>query len=131
MSHASKSLFTMCAAMIAAPFILVVALVIRYGVNVPFWDQWEFVRIIQGYHDGTLAFSDFFAQHNEHRILFPNLVMFGLAWYSHWDTGYERAFSLVVAATSFGFLFAMLQRTIGGRWAVCGTALLASVVSCK
>jgi hypothetical protein len=35
-------------------------------------------------------FSDYWVQHNVHRILFPKLLMFPLAKLTSWNHGYER-----------------------------------------
>ncbi len=110
------------------PLLLLIALVAHYAVNVPFWDQWEFVTLIQKYHTGTLGFADFFAQHNEHRIFFPRLVMFTLAWLTHWNTLFEVAFGVIVAAVSFGFLYAILRRTFTNVWLRAGALLVSSLV---
>lgn len=64
---------------VAAPFLVLAVMIAVFAVNVPFLDQWELVELFRKYHEGQLGFADFFAQHNEHRLLFPRLVMFGLA----------------------------------------------------
>jgi hypothetical protein len=112
----------------AAPALLIIALVVRYWTNVPFWDEWELVSIISAYHHGTLSFADFYAQHNEHRILIPNLVRFGLAQASGWDTRWEMAFSLLVALVTFGLLALMLRRGLRTGWVVAVATPLASLV---
>ena len=43
-----------------------------YGVNVPWGDQWDgMAPLFEKWFAGTLSFGDFWAQHNEHRCLFP------------------------------------------------------------
>ena len=42
-----------------------------------------------GFAAGTLGFADFFAQHNEHRILFPRLIFFGLGRLTYWNVRFE------------------------------------------
>ena len=84
--------------MLAAPALTVLVLIFMYGVNVPFWDQWQGVPpLIEKMKNGTLGLSDFFAQHNEHRIFFPRLVMFGLALLTHWNIKVELFTSWVLA----------------------------------
>ena len=46
---------------------------------------------------GTLCFADFFAQHNEHRILFPRLIFFGLGRLTHWNIRAELFVSWFLA----------------------------------
>jgi hypothetical protein len=84
--------------MLAAPALAVLVLIFVYGVNVPFWDQWQGVPpLIEKMTNGTLGLSDFFAQHNEHRIFFPRLVMLGLALLTHWNIKIELFTSWVLA----------------------------------
>lgn len=115
-------------ALLLSPFFLLFGLVAYFAVNVPFWDQWELVPIIQKFHEGTLGFSDFFAQHNEHRLLFPRLVMFALAWATHWNTYYEVTFSLVLAVISFVFLYKILARTFTNNMLRLGATMAVSLV---
>jgi hypothetical protein len=112
----------------AAPALLIIALVVHYWTNVPFWDEWDLVTIISAYHHGTLGFADFYAQHNEHRILIPNLVMFVLVQASGWDTRWEMAFSLLVALVTFGLLALMLRRGLRTGWVLAVAVPLVSLV---
>jgi len=42
----------------------------RNGVDTPFWDEWDGTApLFEKMAACTLGFADFFAQHNEHRIL--------------------------------------------------------------
>jgi hypothetical protein len=73
------------------------------------------VPLFQKYHDGNLGFADFFAQHNEHRLLFPRLVMMGLALMSGWNTYWEVATSVVLAAVGIFLLYKILTKTIAHK----------------
>jgi hypothetical protein len=57
---------------LVAPPIAIALLIDRYGVDVPITDQWNgMVPLFEELDAGTLDLGDFYAQHNEHRILFP------------------------------------------------------------
>lgn len=101
---------------VGLPFLVLVCLVAVFGVNVPILDQWELVDLFKKHHSGELGFSDFFAQHNEHRLLFPRLVMFGLAVMSDWNIAWEMAASLLVAAVSFLFIYKILVKTFSDKF---------------
>src|SRR5882724_12820993 len=59
---------------IAAPPLLIGLLIFRNGVDTPFGDEWDGTApLFEKMAAGTLGFADFFAQHNQHRILFPRL----------------------------------------------------------
>jgi len=61
------------------PLAFLLCVVARYAVPVPYWDQWEFVPLLEKTYHGQLTFHDLWAQHNEHRILFPRIIMLALA----------------------------------------------------
>src|SRR5262245_4376798 len=74
----------------AAPAALIGVLVYAFGVDVPVLDQWDGVfPLFEKWEVGTLQFAHFYALHNEHRMLFPRLVMFGIAWVSGWNIRVE------------------------------------------
>src|SRR5437868_9895659 len=76
--------------LIAAPPLLIGFLIFRDGVDIPFADQWDGTApLFEKMAAGTLGFADFFAQHNEHRILFPRLIFFALGRLTHWNVRAE------------------------------------------
>lgn len=71
---------------LALPALWIGWLMYRYGVDVPWGDAWDStLPLFEKRQSGTLAFSDFLAFHNEHRILFPRLLTFSLATLTHWN----------------------------------------------
>jgi hypothetical protein len=78
-------------------------------------DQWEFVPTLQKYYNHTLTVADVWAQHNEHRILFPRMGMLALAGASGWNIYLELAANYILAALIFLFLWLMLKRTFSGH----------------
>src|SRR5215831_18392636 len=104
------------AALITLPLLFLAVLVLVLAVNVPMLDQWELVPLWQKYHQGGLSFADFFAQHNEHRLLFPRLLMFGLAVLSKWNVVWEMLASLVIAGVAFVLLYKVLAKTFTNLW---------------
>jgi hypothetical protein len=53
--------------------------VYNYGVNVYWSDDWDTLPVLFEQHAaGTLTIAKFWELHNEHRIFFPKLAMFGL-----------------------------------------------------
>lgn len=56
--------------------------VVVNAVPTPYQDQWATVPLWRALSEGAAAPADFFAQHNEHRIVFPRLVfMADFAWF--------------------------------------------------
>ncbi|MEO6785882.1 MAG: hypothetical protein ABI318_07080 [Chthoniobacteraceae bacterium] len=63
------------ASCILAP-ILLLGWIIRYGVDVPFWDEWSFAKwLVQERHTP----ADFFAQMNESRTVVPKIIFLTVA----------------------------------------------------
>ncbi|HKU19073.1 MAG TPA: hypothetical protein VJP80_07460 [Candidatus Saccharimonadales bacterium] len=104
-------LYGALAALALAPIVVMAVLLKRYSVNVPFWDQWEYVPLIQKAHHGLLGIHDLWMQHNEHRILFPRLVTIGLAFLTGYNIRFEVFANLITATMTFGLLTLLLRRT--------------------
>lgn len=112
------------------PPVLLLFALLRWHVEVPYLDQWELVPLLEKFDAGELSFADLWAQHNEHRILLPKLIMLGLAAVTNWDTRYELAVSFVLASLLFVLLVIMVWRSVssGRNWAASGAILLLSIL---
>lgn len=104
-----KKLKYIALALILAPVVLGFVYVFLFGVNVPYYDEWVVVQLFQKYHTGELHFSDFYAQHNEHRILFPRVILLIIGILSGFDTVIEMYFIQVLVATVMLVLFLKLK----------------------
>ena len=115
---------------VLSPPILTLAAVARYGITVPFWDQWELPTILSRLESGEYRFVEFFAQHNEHRSVFPRLVFLGLARLSGYDVRWELYANVALAALTLVVLWRLLALTTRGiapglgRWLVVPVAWL-------
>lgn len=65
----------------------------RYGVNVVFWDEWAVVDLYEDLVTNGFSFAKLFAQHNEHRMFFPNIIMLIASCLSGWNTKVEMYLS--------------------------------------
>ncbi len=83
------------------PVILLLWFVANFSVNVPFWDDWSLVNFFDKVASGSANFTDFFAQHNEHRMFFPKIIFLIIAFPSRWDIRLEMYFSIFLAIVSF------------------------------
>jgi hypothetical protein len=87
----------------------------HFGVNVPFWDEWDSMPIIHAAIHGHLTWSLLWTQHNENRMLFPNLAfcLFGVA--GHYNVKAILCFD--AALLSFGWALLLgTFRSYAGRW---------------
>src|SRR6266550_415246 len=96
------------------PPCLLALLICRYSVDLPQWDQWAYVPFFEKLSHASLTFGDLFAQVNEYRQFFPNLVMVAVGWLSRWDPRYEMLVTFLVACFISFTIYRLSKRTIGG-----------------
>lgn len=94
------------------PALFIGRLIARYGVDVPFADEWTWIPFLAGAHQHTLTLVDFFSQHNEHRYFFPKLVLLVLAPLTSGNTKGAMFFSLAITLLTSGGLWYFLCRTV-------------------
>lgn len=94
------------------PAVLVASTVAEHAVNIPYWDEWELLRVLYKLDSGELGLLDLWAQHSEHRPIFPRLVLLSLAYVSHWNVVYELWVNLAVAALVLLFLWQLVRLTV-------------------
>jgi hypothetical protein len=95
-----------------SPALLVARLISRYGVDIPYADEWLWTPFLFKAHEHSLTVADFFAQHNEHRYFFPKLLLLILAPLTSGNTRGAMFFSLGLAALTSAALWYLLNRTV-------------------
>lgn len=108
----SLKIILFCLAVLPACFLG--GLVLIYGVNVPFWDQWGIGQLFAKLHKGSFTVGDFFAQSNESRLVFPKLVFLSLGYLTHWDVRYEMLLIFLLACIISFNIYLLSTLTIGG-----------------
>ena len=112
------------------PLALLVCVVARYAVDVPYLDQWELVPLLEKSYHGELTLHDLWTQHNEHRILFPQIIMLALARLTGWNIRCELAVNVILALGIFAVFACQLKMTkqklgVGSlSWAVPAVSLV-------
>jgi hypothetical protein len=98
----------------------------QYAVNVPYWDQWSDVNLIDHLYSGNLNLAALWAPHFDHRMLFPNLIVLALAQSTHFNIVFEEYLSGVMLVAAVGlFLLAHKRRSPSTPWIYyCPVALL-------
>lgn len=107
LSH-QKSIFLLY---LVPPFIAII-FVNFYAVNVPYWDQWDWMYVFEKFHNNTLSFADLYRQHYEHRMLIPRLFYILFASLSRWNTILESHVSLFILCINFILIYALSQATV-------------------
>lgn len=103
-----------------SPFLLLIAFVDRFGVNVPLVDEWWLAHWFHAVHLGNGTMTDLFALNNEHRIAFPKLLWTPLAFLTHWNLRIEMMLHLLLALTIFVVFYLLSLRQTEPR----GNALM-------
>jgi hypothetical protein len=101
------------ALLIFAPAFFSFNYIFRFGVNVPFWDQWEFVPLLGKSYDGTVAISDLVRPHNEHIIFFPRLLMLLVAHLTRYNVVAEMYCSWLLQCLTAILLLSNHLKTFG------------------
>lgn len=83
---------------------------LTFTVNVPFWDQWQFVPFIESWKEGTFTISQLFEQKNEHRSGVPRIIWLLMSDYSQWNHRWEVALNLAAALGSFWLCLVLARR---------------------
>jgi len=89
-------------------------LIFKYSVDLPQWDQWDYVPFFEKLSRGALTFADLFAQVNEYRQFFPNLIFVMLGWLTRWDVRYEMLLTFLTACLISLNVYRLAERTISG-----------------
>jgi hypothetical protein len=96
---------------ILLPLIFTFFFVYKFGITIPFWDEWELVPLLEKMHNNTLTLADLWNQHNEHRLIFPQILMLLLARLSNWNIFLELCTNMVLATFTLLFLLSILRST--------------------
>ncbi len=83
--------------------------------HVPMWDEWELANFFELADRDQLRLLDFWGFQNEHRIVLPRLILYGLIAATGWQRQIIMVFNLGIALGTFALTFAAVRRTVGGR----------------
>ena len=114
-------------AWLAALFLVVLGaklwVVQLYGSPLPLWDQWhEAERFFRPWVEGHLTWKDFFAAHNEHRILFTRLLDLSVIWLNgRWEPLLQMTVNAFIHAAFVCGLAFCLWDFLGRKngWFIC------------
>jgi hypothetical protein len=93
------------------PALSIIHLVGRYGVDVPFADEWSYAPLLRDAHNHRLTIEELLEQHNEHRLVLPKLLEIGFARWAGGNRRAEMFFSIVLAAGTAVNLHWLLRRS--------------------
>jgi hypothetical protein len=89
----------------AVPVVAYFWVIHHYGVNAIWYDQWDDINVI-----AHPTLTNLWAQHNEDRIFFPNLVVLALAHTIHFNIHVEDYLSGLMLVAAVGLIIAAHKR---------------------
>lgn len=92
--------------------LIIILFIVTLSKNVPYYDQWYFIPLLNSFYKGDVTFAALWEQHYEHRLLFPRLFMLALAALTHWNIRAEIAFRVVMATVTFVLLCRAVDYTV-------------------
>ena len=93
---------------------VVAAIINRYGVNVPYEDEWKFFAFLEKWESNGLTFADFYSAHNGHRIVIPRLIYLAVIQLINGNLRAEMFFSLFLCILTSAGIYLLLRRTVSG-----------------
>ncbi len=98
----------------------------RYSVNVILGDPWDDINVINHSYTDLFDWSSLWAQHNENRIFFPNLIVLVLAYTTHYNVQVEEYLGAIMLTASTALLIsAHKARSLAIPWLYyCPVAIL-------
>lgn len=109
-------------------WLALVTSVTPYFVDVPRWDIWETVALIEQAFTGEFALASLWSAHNEHRPLTGRLVVMGTALWAHWNHWWELAALLAMPLLQLLLMASFAARPLPGGRRVHPVALVASAI---
>lgn len=101
----------------AIPLVAYFGLIGHYSVNVIYGDQWDDIRIIGHSYSGNLTLGTLWEQHNENRILFPNLIVLLLSRMTSFNIVFEQyLMGVMLVVASALLIWAHKRRSVGTPW---------------
>ncbi|MHB1864848.1 MAG: hypothetical protein ACYCPS_01625 [Candidatus Saccharimonadales bacterium] len=100
----------------------------HYAVNVPFDDQYALIPMIQSVMRGHIPFAALWAQHNEHRVFFPNVILLSLAMFTHWSIIDEIYLSFIISLIGFLGLYLLINRYLKDKIILLTVLILSAAV---
>ena len=102
-------------------------LIVRYGVNDIYQDQWSDIALIKHSYVHAFDWNSVWSQHNEDRLLFPNLIVLLLADVGHFNVKLEEFISgCMLVAAVFCLIWTHKRRSPAVPWLYyCPVAILA------
>jgi hypothetical protein len=101
------------AALAMLPAVAALWMALVFGRSTPYMDEWELVQNLINYQQHGLSFRELYAQHNEHRLLIPRLLMLPtMILAGGWDSRFGMLASVGLTVISSLMLRSLAVRSL-------------------
>ncbi len=111
-ARAAAALRALLLALAFSPALAAGALVARFAVDVPTWDDFERAPLFAAWKEGRLGFRDLYALHIEHRIVVPRLLALANTAWLGGDLRVENGFAVAIVLAEALAVHGLLRRTL-------------------
>ena len=111
-SRDSRMRWVLWGALALVPFIGLVWFLVKFSVDVPFWDDWALIPFLEKSYQGTLTLADLWKQENEHRLFFPKIIFILFARLGGWNAAWMLVLNIILAAGTFAVLAYQIKLTL-------------------
>ncbi|MDR2999671.1 MAG: hypothetical protein LBU89_00280 [Fibromonadaceae bacterium] len=106
------------------PPLFALTFVACFGVNLPFWDEWEIPLALNDVLERGLQFGDLWNLHNEHRIFFPAMVYLLSAYFTDFNVKINMYIGWFFQSGIYLLVLLYFKKTIENEkhfipWALC------------
>ncbi len=95
------------------PPLVLAILVAFWGVDLPYFDQWEMIPRFEQWSEGHFPWQAIWRLHNEHRLILPELIMLLVGKLTHWNILVELWINVGLAALLFLVWRRQLRQGLG------------------
>src|SRR5690349_1826143 len=119
-----RSLSLVLKVLALVPAALIAVEIWRWGVNVPFWDEWDLSTVFLEKADGHLSLAILADFHNESRPLFPRLAFLVVGELTHWNFKAFMAVTFLLACSLAYLLHRLRSKSLPAGSLRCAFLLL-------
>lgn len=104
---------------IAVPAVAAFYYVLRFGFNVPVYDEWNFMPTVGAFYEGGDWWAMVVEHYGEHRIVLPKLIILYLSRVTELDLVVQQYLSVAFMALTAAVCWLLVRRTEGcPPWAI-------------
>jgi hypothetical protein len=102
----------LCLIVALLPLFYLVYFSYMYSVDIPIWDDWELIPLIEKSFQSKLTINDLLGTHNQvHRHFFPRLIILASVHLTGWNSIYQVFFNIFLGVSIFIILSIQLKET--------------------